>query len=66
MEASLTLLSIVDRMTRWKINKFIEDSRQESKTTRPSTYLYNTPPNKSRLLLCYTWSIFQDKPHIKP
>lgn len=53
------LLSLMDRTSRQKTNKKIEEYKQHYKSTRPSRHLPNIPPNR---ICMFSWTILQDRP----
>lgn len=57
--------SILDRTSRQRINKEIEDLNN-TRPTRPNRHIENTQPNKGRvhILLKCTWNILVDKSYI--
>ena len=61
-----TLLSIMDRTSRQKINKEIEDLNNSINQIH-LTDRQNTPSNISRIyiLLKFTWNILQDSPYVR-
>ena len=61
-----TLLSIMDRTSRQKINKEIEDLNNSINQIH-LTDRQNTPSNISRIyiLLKCTWNILQDSPYVR-
>ena len=67
-----TPTSIIDRTTKQKINKDIEDLKKNYKPTRPNRHVQNTPANNNRIHIFFnnielssTWNILQDRTYAR-